>query len=113
MSADTPDLARDERSLSGLRIAWLHLRVGVMNELQYRANFVIQLIQSLVAIGTGLVVLTLIFDQTDELDGWTKAQLLVVMGVFTLVGGLIGFVDRTQHGARDGRHRSRARSTTC
>ena len=62
-----------------------------MNELQYRANFVIQLIQSLVAIGTGLVVLSLIFDRTDQLDGWTRPQLLVVMGVFTLVGGLIGF----------------------
>ena len=87
-AADTP---RDQRRLGGLRIAWLHLRVGVMNELQYRANFVIQLIQSLVAIGTGLVVLSLIFDRTDQLDGWTRPELLVVMGVFTLVGGLIGF----------------------
>ena len=70
----------------------LHLRVGVLNELQYRANFVIQLLQSLVAIGTGLVVLTLVFDRTDQLDGWTRPQLLVVMGVFTLVGGVVGFV---------------------
>ena len=82
----------DHRILGGVRVAWLHLRVGVMNELQYRANFVIQLIQSLVAIGTGLVVLALIFDRTDQLDGWTRPQLLVVMGVFTLVGGLIGFM---------------------
>ena len=81
----------ERHRLGGPRIAWLHLRVGVMNELQYRANFVIQLIQSLVAIGTGLVVLSLIFDRTDQLDGWTRPQLLVVMGVFTLVGGLIGF----------------------
>ncbi len=88
----TPTEARlDERRLGGLRIAWLHLRIGVMNELQYRANFVIQLLQSLVAIGTGLVVLALIFDRTDQLDGWSRPQLLVVMGVFTLVGGVIGF----------------------
>ena len=75
----------------GFRLAWLHLRIGVMNELQYRANFVIQLLQSLVAIGTGLVVLALIFDRTEQLDGWTRPQLLVVMGVFTIVGGVIGF----------------------
>lgn len=94
MSAErrATEFVGDERSLGGLRIAWLHMRVGVMNELQYRANFVIQLVQSLVAIGTGLVVLALIFDRTDQLDGWTRPQLLVVMGVFTLVGGLIGFV---------------------
>ncbi len=86
------DTRTDRHLLGGLRIAWLHLRIGVMNELQYRANFVIQLIQSLVAISTGLVVLALIFDRTDQLGGWTRPELLVVMGVFTLVGGLIGFV---------------------
>lgn len=77
--------------MNGFRIAWLHLRIGVMNELQYRANFVVQLLQSLVAVGTGLVVLSLIFDRTDQLDGWTRPELLVVMGVFTFVGGVIGF----------------------
>jgi len=74
-----------------MRLAWLFLRVGVMNELQYRANFFIQLLQSLMAITTGLIVLALIFDQTDDLAGWTRPQLLVVMGVFTIVGGVIGF----------------------
>ena len=74
-----------------MRLALLFLRIGVMNELHYRANFVIQLLQSLVAIATGLVVLTLIFDRTDDLAGWTRPQLLVVMGVFTIVGGVIGF----------------------
>jgi ABC-2 type transport system permease protein len=78
--------------MRAVRLALLHLRVGVMNEMQYRANFVVQLLQSLVAVATGLVVLSLIFDRTDQLDGWTRPQLLVVMGVFTLVGGLIGFV---------------------
>ena len=76
---------------AALRVAALHLRISVMNELQYRANFAIQLIQSLVAIGTGLVVLALIFDRTEQLGGWTRPQLLVVMGVFTFVGGIIGF----------------------
>lgn len=80
-----------ERGVGGWQLAWLHLRIGVMNELQYRANFVIQLFQSLVSIGTGLVVLALIFDRTDQLDGWSRPQLLVVMGVFTFVGGVIGF----------------------
>ena len=74
-----------------MRLALLFLRIGVMNELHYRANFVIQLLQSVVAIATGLVVLSLIFDRTDDLAGWTRPELLVVMGVFTIVGGVIGF----------------------
>jgi ABC-2 type transport system permease protein len=72
-------------------IAWRHLRIGVMNEFQYRANFVVQVLQSAVQVGTGLIVLSLIFDRTADLNGWTRPQLLVVMGIFTLVGGLIGF----------------------
>jgi ABC-2 type transport system permease protein len=89
----TPSPTADEpRRLGGVRLTLLHLRLGVMNELQYRANFVVQLMQSLVAVGTGLVVLALIFDRTTELGGWTRPQLLVVMGVFTFVGGIIGFV---------------------
>ncbi len=74
-----------------MRLAFLFLRIGVMNELQYRANFFIQLIQSLVAVGTGLFVLSLIFAQTDALGDWSRPQLLAVLGVFTMVGGIIGF----------------------
>jgi ABC-2 type transport system permease protein len=74
-----------------VRVAWLHLRISVMNELQYRANFFIQLLQSLIAVGTGLIVLALIFERTPDLNGWTRPQLLVVMGVYSIVGGVIGF----------------------
>lgn len=72
-----------------LRLTLLYLRVGTLNELQYRANFFIQLVQSLLALGTGLVVLALVFDRTDELGGWSRPQLLAVLGVFTLMGGII------------------------
>jgi ABC-2 type transport system permease protein len=75
-----------------LRVPLLHLRIGVMNEMQYRANFFIQLLESVVLTGTGLVALSLIFDHTNDLDGWTRPQLLIVLGVYTVVGGLIQFV---------------------
>jgi len=77
--------------MSSWRLAWIHVRVGVMNEVQYRANFFIQLVQSTVAVATGLIALAVIFDHTTDLNGWTRPELLIVMGVFTLVGGLIGF----------------------
>jgi ABC-2 type transport system permease protein len=71
------------------RLAWVFFRVSAMNELHYRANFFIQLAQSLLALGTGLVALALVFSRTDDLDGWSQAELLVVMGVFTIMGGVI------------------------
>jgi ABC-2 type transport system permease protein len=71
------------------RLAWLYFRVGSMNELQYRTNFMIQLLQSAVAVGTALVVLALVYSHTQELNGWSKSELLVVMGIQILLGGVI------------------------
>ena len=77
--------------MSGMRVAWIHVRVGVLNEMQYRANFFIQLVQSTVTVATGLIALAVIFGHTSDLNGWSRPELIVVMGVYTLVGGLIGF----------------------
>jgi viologen exporter family transport system permease protein len=72
-----------------LRVAWLYLRVGVLNELQYRVNFFVQLLQSLIQVGTGLVMLSLVYSHTTTLHGWTEPELLTLIGVQILLGGVI------------------------
>ncbi len=62
--------------------------MGALNELQYRANFFIQVLQSALSLAAGLVGLALVFGRTSSLNGWTRPQLLAVMGVFTMVGGI-------------------------
>jgi ABC-2 type transport system permease protein len=74
---------------NGLRVAWIFFRIGAMNELQYRINFFLELVQAAVSLGTGLIGLWLVFSHTSTLDGWTPSELLIVMGVFTLMGALI------------------------
>jgi len=71
------------------KLIWLFFRVGAMNELQYRVNFFLQVFRSLVALGTGLIGLALVFSHTTTLAGWSRPELLVVMGVYTMMGGLI------------------------
>lgn len=66
-----------------------YLRITIANELQYRSNFILQLIQSIVALFVGLVGLELVFSQTENLAGWSLEELLVVMGVYMLMGGVI------------------------
>jgi ABC-2 type transport system permease protein len=79
-------------------VAGVHLRVSAMNELQYRANFFLQIVQSLLTLGTSLVVLAIVFSRTTDLAGWSRAELLVVMGVFTVVGGIVrGIVAPNMH----------------
>jgi ABC-2 type transport system permease protein len=72
-----------------LRLAWVHFRVGAMTELQYRLNFFLQLLQSLLGLAAGLAVLALVFSHTPTLNGWTSAELLAVLGVYFVVGGVI------------------------
>ncbi|MGH2407242.1 MAG: ABC transporter permease [Candidatus Limnocylindrales bacterium] len=77
------------RPLRPFVLAGRFFRIGALNELQYRANFAVQLLQSAIALITGLAVLALVFSQTPELNGWSQPELLAVMGVHLLMGGLI------------------------
>ena len=67
----------------------LHLRIGVLNDLQYRVNFALQILQSLLALVTGLVVFSLVYSHTAELNGWTQNELLAVLGVQIMMAGVI------------------------
>ena len=77
-----------------LRLLWIHLRLGVMNELQYRTNLIIQLVQSTVGLATALLGLGIVFSKTDSLAGWRPAELLAIVGVYTLVSGITQLVVR-------------------
>jgi ABC-2 type transport system permease protein len=70
----------------------LFFRVGVMGELAYRVNFLIQLLQSLLQMGTALAGLAVVFSYTDTLGGWRPDEILALVGVYILVGGVIGLV---------------------
>jgi ABC-2 type transport system permease protein len=75
--------------MRALAVARAFLRVTALNELQYRATFVVAMVQSVVALATGLAVLALVFSQTDSLNGWSGPELLALMGVHILLGGVI------------------------
>ena len=70
-------------------VLWSYLKVGIANELQYRVNFLMQVLQSLISLAVGLISLALVFSYTNLLGGWTEPELLVVMGIYILIGGVI------------------------
>jgi ABC-2 type transport system permease protein len=92
------------------RVGWLFFRVGAMNELQYRANFFVQLFKSVLALGVALIVLRLVYSHTAELNGWSQSELLIVLGIQLVMGGIVHtaiqpnmqrFVDEVQDGKLD------------
>lgn len=66
--------------------------VGAMSEVAYRANFVFQFIQSILSLGVALSGIAVIFSYTDTLGGWNSQEILALVGVYLLVGGIISLV---------------------
>jgi ABC-2 type transport system permease protein len=77
-----------------LGLVWLSFRLGALDALQYRADFAVQLAQSAVRLLFAVGGIAIVFAQTERLAGWTRDELYALMGVYLLVGGLIGLVVR-------------------
>lgn len=75
-----------------IKLIWTYLRLSMMNEFQYRANFFMQLFNSSLELAIGIAGLALVFLHTDTLSGWGAYELLVVVGVYTLIAGLIQLI---------------------
>jgi ABC-2 type transport system permease protein len=74
------------------QLFFAYLRLGIQNELQYRANFFVQCFTSILEVGAGLAELWVVFKQTDSLGGWNQAELRALLGVFFIVGGSINML---------------------
>jgi ABC-2 type transport system permease protein len=72
-----------------IKLIWNFFYVGISSQMQYRANFFSQLLTSLINLATGLIGLLLVFSYTTSLQGWSEPELLAVMGVYILMGGII------------------------
>ncbi len=71
------------------RVVWTFLKLSALNEFQYRANLLLQLFNSVLGLAIGLAGLGLVFSHTDTLAGWGPLELLVVVGVHTLINGFV------------------------
>ena len=75
-----------------LRLLVTFFRIGVMGELAYRANFFFQLFESILELGMAIAGLAIVFSYTNNLGGWKPDEVLALVGVFFLVGGMIRLV---------------------
>ena len=75
-----------------LKIIGTYFRLGALNELEYRANFWVQIIESGLNLVVALGGLVVVFSHTETLAGWSPNQLIALVGIYTLVAGLIRLV---------------------
>ncbi len=74
------------------RLLGTFFRIGILNETVYRANFFMQILQALISLGSALILLQTIFSYTTTLDGWNATELLALVGVYFLMGGVMNCV---------------------
>src|SRR3989441_3337493 len=84
-------MRREPRWLRVLAALW---RLNLAEELQYRANFVASVLGTLFWIVTALLTLAVFFSHTTRLGGWDYWEVVVLLGVFNALTGVIEAVLR-------------------
>ena len=89
--------------MHALTVARTFFRLGLLNFMQYRTDFFVSLLNVVISLGTQLLGLQVIFDQTEDLRGWTHSDLIVLVGIHLLVGGLLSlFVQPSMQSLMEG-----------
>ncbi len=82
------------RSPRWLRLLAALWRLNLAEELQYRANFVASVVGTVFSLGTALLTLALFFRHTTRLGGWDFWEVVVLLGVFNALSGIVEAVLR-------------------
>lgn len=67
------------------------LATAIVREAEYRVSFLLAVVEGLVQVGLVALTFELLYQFTGELAGWTRDQVLVLVGVYRIVDGLIAF----------------------
>jgi ABC-2 type transport system permease protein len=76
-----------KRYLTTLR---LFITTSLSAEMEYRANFILAFLSSLVNLAGSIFGLSLLFQNGHKLGGWQWEEALIVMGLFTVLDGFSG-----------------------
>ena len=75
-----------------IRMLALFLRVSVQEEMAYRANFFISLLQSLLDLSVGVLSIVVLFSQVNTIHGWNFAATLALSGTYLMISAIRAIV---------------------
>jgi ABC-2 type transport system permease protein len=75
-----------------LRLFWLFTRVSVQDSAAYRMDFFAHIVVTLLNFSAEIMGLWIIFHNTGSLNTWGVYEMLVLLGVFRSMNGIIGMV---------------------
>ena len=71
-----------------VRLISRFMRASFQEEAAHRANFFISIFYSLLNLGTGVLGVSVLFSQVEEVRGWSFASTLALLGVYLTVSAL-------------------------
>jgi ABC-2 type transport system permease protein len=81
-----------------LRLWRACFKLALVRESQFRANAITIVVIGLAQIVVGLVPILLLFGYTDEVDGWSRAEAIVILGMYQVTAALIAmFISRNMY----------------
>lgn len=72
-----------------LQVLLAHARMAMATELQYRSNAWVYLVNTSLTLFTSLASVALVYRHVDAINGWSSADLYVVVGVFFALGAVV------------------------
>ncbi len=78
--------------MHALTVLRTYIRLGFLNFMQYRADFFVGVANAVINFATQLLAISVVFSQTSDLRGWSREDLVVLVGVHALVSGVLGLV---------------------
>lgn len=72
-----------------LRLLWVFLKISFQDDAAYRGEFWMRLISTLFMLASAFAGLWILFFHTDRIAGWAMEEVLVLIGAFHIVAGVI------------------------
>lgn len=78
-----------------VRVWWAFVKSCLAREMSYRTSLYMGLVRNLIWLGMALVNIEILFYHTDAIAGWTKLQMLLLLGLARLAQSLTALVFRS------------------
>lgn len=66
--------------------------LGLVREAQFRANTITTVVLGLIQVGIGLIPILLLYSYTGEVQGWSQADVIVLLGLHGTMTGLLSML---------------------
>ena len=77
-------------------------RLAIVRETQFRGNFLATIVIGLAQILLGIVPVLVMFSYADDINGWSRADVIVILGIHQAMMGTLGmFLGRNMWGLSD------------